>query len=80
MMWFAAMVVMIDMVSEAVQEMHRNKQPAETARTGKSAARMPAFDKECYFADMNSMVTRKVKTFPESAGWQKLQAPMNVIK
>lgn len=75
MMWFAAMVVMIDMFSGTVQEMHRSKQSAETVCTGKSAGRMPTFEKERYFSDMESMVTRKVKTFPESAGWQKLQAP-----
>lgn len=75
MMWFAAMVVMIDVFSGTVQEMHRSKQSTEAAGTGKSTARMPAFNKERYFSDMDSMVTRKVKTFPESAGWQKLQAP-----
>ena len=77
MTWFAAMLVVIDWVSTSVQELHMQKEAEVSSNVDAAASiHMPTFHMDGYFADRDSMVTQKVQEFPQSAGWQKLRAPV----
>lgn len=77
MTWFVAAIVMIDMLSTSLQERYsEGKRLAGVNTVEEEPVRMPAFCREDYFADRDAMVTLKVKEFPESAGWRKLNTPV----
>ena len=76
MTWFAAMLVVMDVVSGSIQEIRtRHKKTEEGMIIEANAARMPAFRKDNYFLDINNWVTQDAREFPDSAGWRKMKAP-----
>lgn len=77
MTWFVAMLVVFDWVSASVQDLHMQKEAAAEGNVKTAGPiHMPTFHVDGYFADRDSMVTQKVQEFPQSAGWQKLRAPV----
>ena len=71
------MLVVIDWVSNSVQDLHMQKEAEVSSNVDAATSiHMPTFHMDGYFADRDSMVTQKVQEFPQSAGWQKLRAPV----